>query len=92
MDDEGIRGLKMELEIQSRLKHPNILRLYGFFHEDGLVYLILEYAPKGSLKKLLEEQPETRFSEAKVKLPNQSCFASYFKTKYTCYALFRPQN
>ncbi|XP_019716695.1 aurora kinase A isoform X1 [Hippocampus comes] len=41
--------LRREVEIQSHLRHPNILRLYGYFHDDSRVYLILEYAPKGEL-------------------------------------------
>lgn len=41
--------LRREVEIQSHLRHPNILRLYGYFHDAARVYLILEYAPKGEL-------------------------------------------
>ncbi|XP_074527633.1 aurora kinase A [Halichoeres trimaculatus] len=41
--------LRREVEIQSHLRHPNILRLYGYFHDAARVYLILEFAPKGAL-------------------------------------------
>ncbi|KAJ8259419.1 hypothetical protein GJAV_G00169050 [Gymnothorax javanicus] len=41
--------LRREVEIQSHLRHPNILRLYGYFHDPSRVYLILEFAPKGEL-------------------------------------------
>ncbi|XP_037108310.1 aurora kinase A [Syngnathus acus] len=41
--------LRREVEIQSHLRHPNILRLFGYFHDVSRVYLILEYAPKGEL-------------------------------------------
>uniref|UniRef100_A0A8C6T1D8 non-specific serine/threonine protein kinase n=1 Tax=Neogobius melanostomus TaxID=47308 RepID=A0A8C6T1D8_9GOBI len=41
--------LRREVEIQSHLRHPNILRLYGYFHDVSRVYLILEFAPKGEL-------------------------------------------
>lgn len=34
-----------EIEIQSHLRHQNILRMYGFFHDEARIYLILEYAP-----------------------------------------------
>lgn len=34
-------------------RHPNILRLYGYFYDHDRVYLILEYAPKGELYKEL---------------------------------------
>lgn len=36
--------LRREIEIQSHLRHPNILRLYGYFHDDTRVFLILEFA------------------------------------------------
>lgn len=45
--------LRREIEIQSHLRHPNILRLYGYFYDNDRVYLILEYAPKGELYKQL---------------------------------------
>lgn len=41
--------LRREIEIQAHLKHPNILRLFGYFYDDKKVYLILEYAPQGEL-------------------------------------------
>ncbi|KAK3726845.1 hypothetical protein QZH41_016724 [Actinostola sp. cb2023] len=45
--------LRREIEIQSHLKHPHILRLYGYFYDTTRVYLILEYAPNGELYKHL---------------------------------------
>ena len=45
-------------------RHPNILRLYGYFYDSTRVYLILEYAPRGELYK--ELQKEKRFSEQKA--------------------------
>lgn len=47
--------LKREIEIQSHLRHPNILRMYGYFYDDLRVYLILEYAPGGELYKELQK-------------------------------------
>ncbi|KAL6544311.1 Phosphatidylinositol:ceramide phosphoinositol transferase (IPC synthase) [Orobanche gracilis] len=46
--------LRREVEIQSHLRHPNILRLYGYFYDQKRVYLILEYAAKGELYKQLQ--------------------------------------
>ena len=53
--------LRREIEIQSHLRHPHILRLYGYFYDETRVYLILEYAPKGEMYK--ELQKHRRFSE-----------------------------
>lgn len=55
------RQLRREIEIQSHLRHPNILRLYGYFYDAKRVYLILEYAAKGELYKTL--RAANRFSE-----------------------------
>jgi aurora kinase len=56
--------LRREVEIQSHLRHPNILRLFGYFHDRERVFLILEYAAKGELYK--ELQRSGRFSEPKA--------------------------
>ncbi|XP_066478985.1 aurora kinase A [Tiliqua scincoides] len=53
--------LRREVEIQSHLRHPNILRLYGYFHDATRVYLILEHAPRGEVYK--ELQKLTKFDE-----------------------------
>lgn len=70
------KQLRREIEIQSHLRfsnisiisahlgvvrHPNILRLYGYFYDPKRVYLILEYAAKGELYKHLQKQ--VRFKE-----------------------------
>ena len=41
--------LLREIEIWQKPTHPNILRLYGYFHDEKRVYLVMEYAPKGEL-------------------------------------------
>lgn len=46
-----VHNLKREVEIQCRLKHSNILQLFGYFYDAKNVYLILEYAPNGELYK-----------------------------------------
>ncbi|XP_066998450.2 aurora kinase C isoform X2 [Anabrus simplex] len=58
--------LRREIEIQSHLRHPNILKMYGYFHDDTRVYLILEFAPKGELFKELQSQPNKRFTEPRT--------------------------
>lgn len=48
--------LRREIEIQSHLRHPNILRLYGYFYDAERVYLILEFAKGGELYKCLQKE------------------------------------
>lgn len=49
--------LRREIEIQSHLRHTNILRLYGYFYDQSRVYLILEFAARGELYKELQKVP-----------------------------------
>ncbi|KAM6453135.1 aurora kinase B isoform 2-T2 [Liasis olivaceus] len=65
MEKEGVEHqLRREIEIQCHLSHPNILRLYNYFHDKKRVYLILEYAPRGELYK--ELQKYQRFDERRT--------------------------
>ena len=65
VDKHGVLPqLKEEIEIQSRLRHPGILRLFGYFHDEKRVYLVLELAPGGELFKRLQEQKT--FDEAQT--------------------------
>lgn len=41
--------LAREIEIQGRLSHKNILKLFGYFTDDKNVYMILEFAIDGDL-------------------------------------------
>jgi serine/threonine protein kinase len=48
--------LRREVEIGYKLKHPNILKMYGYFWDETKVYLILEFAAKGELYKSLQNE------------------------------------
>lgn len=58
-----IHQVRREAEIQSHLRHPNILRMYGYFHCEKRVYLMLEHARYGEMYKVLCSQPNKRFTE-----------------------------
>jgi aurora kinase len=58
--------LRREIEIQSHLRHPNILRLFGYFYDEERVYLILEYAARGEMYKELQSAEGKHFGEARA--------------------------
>ncbi len=58
--------IRREIEIHSRLNHPNILKMYGYFWDDTNLYFILEFACGRSLYEQMTLQEEKRFSEAVV--------------------------
>lgn len=47
--------LRREVEIQANLRHPNVLRMFGYFYDDERIYLILEIAPGGEVYKSLKK-------------------------------------
>lgn len=58
------KQLETEIDVQSRLRHDNILRLYGYFWDAKRIYLILEYAPDGDI--FTELRLCDRFTECKA--------------------------
>lgn len=47
--------LVREIELQKHLHHFNILKMFGYFYDEKRVYIILEYAPEGSLYRVLKK-------------------------------------
>ena len=58
--------VRREIEIQTHLQHPNVLKMYGYFYDEVKIYLILEYAPGGEMYKDLVKQPKRRYEEARA--------------------------
>ena len=83
---------RREVEIQSHLRHKNILRMYGFFYDETRIYIILEYAAGGELFKLL--QKKKRFDEkTAAKLIVQIASAlSYCHSENVIHRDLKPEN
>ena len=60
-DEEKASRFVKEAQAAANLIHPNIVRVYDFGLEEELVYYVMEFAPKGTLKDRLEN--EFRLSE-----------------------------
>lgn len=45
-------NLKREIQIQRKLDHPHIIKLFYYFEDKENVYLIMEYAKNGKQPKL----------------------------------------
>lgn len=55
-----------EIEIQSHLRHKNILTLFTYFDDSRFIFLILEYAHGGELYRHLQNSPNKRFEAEKA--------------------------
>jgi len=58
--------LRREIEIQSHLRHPHILRLFGYWFDETKIYLILENAPRGEMYKCLQKCQGGKFDEPRA--------------------------
>ncbi|KAK2059415.1 kinase-like protein [Colletotrichum caudatum] len=86
------KQVRREIEIQSNLRHPNILQLYGHFHDSKRVFLILEYAGKGELYKHLRK--ESRFPEWKSAqyIAQMASALRYLHRKHVIHRDIKPEN
>ena len=83
---------RREIEIQKNLRHPNILRLYGHFHDSKRVFLILEFAGKGELYKHLRR--ENKFPEWKAAqyIAQMAAALKYLHKKHVMHRDIKPEN
>ncbi|CCU81263.1 serine/threonine protein kinase (Ark1)/serine/threonine-protein kinase/aurora kinase A [Blumeria hordei DH14] len=86
------KQVRREIEIQSNLRHPNILQLYGHFHDSKRVFLILEFAGKGELYKHLRK--ERRFTESKAAqyIAQMAAALKYLHKKHVIHRDIKPEN
>lgn len=84
--------VRSEIEIQSNLAHPNILRLFGHFHDSKRIFLILEFAGKGELYKHLRR--EERFPEWKAAqfIAQMASALKYLHKKHIIHRDIKPEN
>ena len=86
------RQVRREIEIQSNLRHPNILQLFGHFHDSKRVFLILEFAGKGELYKHLRR--ENRFPEWKAAqyIAQMASALRFLHRKHVIHRDIKPEN
>ncbi|SNX81797.1 probable IPL1 - ser/thr protein kinase [Melanopsichium pennsylvanicum] len=88
------KQLRREIEIQMNLRHPHILRLHGYFHDEGRVFLMIEFAGRGELYKLMNKLPDRRFEEkvAATYIAQMADALSYLHSKHVIHRDIKPEN
>ncbi|RDW90888.1 aurora family serine/threonine-protein kinase [Aspergillus mulundensis] len=86
------KQVRREIEIQSNLRHPNVLRLFGHFQDSKRIFLILEFAGRGELYKHLRK--EHRFPEWKAAhyIAQMASALKYLHKKHVMHRDIKPEN
>mmetsp|Transcript_15302 Transcript_15302/g.30715 ORF Transcript_15302/g.30715 Transcript_15302/m.30715 type:complete len:463 (-) Transcript_15302:185-1573(-) len=65
-----VRATKQEISVLKRVSHPNIIGYENTFEENGMVYIVMEYAAGGDLGRLITKRIKekgARFSETEIR-------------------------
>lgn len=86
------KQVRREIEIHSNLRHPNILRFYGHFHDSKRVFLILEFAGKGELYKHLRKEKKFQEWKAAQYIAQMAAALKYLHKKHVMHRDIKPEN
>ncbi|KAJ7451107.1 kinase-like protein [Mycena latifolia] len=83
---------RREIEIQQNLRHPHILRLYGFFHDEKRIFLMLEFAGKGELYKQLSKVGSFSEKRSARYIDQMADALIYLHGKHVIHRDIKPEN
>ena len=86
------KQIRREIEIQQNLRHPNVLRLYGYFHDEKRIFLMLEFAGKGELYKQLTKYGCFSERRSSVYIDQMADALSYLHSKHVIHRDIKPEN
>ena len=86
------KQIRREIEIQQNLRHPNVLRLYGYFHDEKRIFLMLEFAGKGELYKQLVKHGSFTERRSARYIDQMADALSYLHAKHVIHRDIKPEN
>lgn len=92
LQDRVEKQVMREIEIQSHLRHPNVLKLYGHFHDSRRIVLILEFAGKGELYKHLQKARRFPEWQAAQYVAQMAGALRYLHRKHIIHRDIKPEN
>ncbi|KAE8664947.1 Serine/threonine-protein kinase Aurora-2 [Hibiscus syriacus] len=84
--------LRREMEIQTSLRHPNILLLLGWFHDSVRIFLILEFAYGGELYNELRKHGHLSEEQAATYIVSLTTALAYCHEKHVIHRDIKPEN
>ncbi|KAF7799406.1 hypothetical protein EIP86_010639 [Pleurotus ostreatoroseus] len=86
------KQIRREIEIQQNLRHPHVLRLYGYFHDEKRIFLMLEFAGKGELYKQLTKHGCFTERRSARYIDQMADALSYLHSKHVIHRDIKPEN
>lgn len=81
-----------EIKIQLFSNHPNVLKLYGFFHDEKKIYLLLELATHGCLFKEIRQKGRLEENLGSFYFRQVTSGVRYLHSLYVIHRDIKPEN
>ncbi len=88
----GFRALLREINLQKNVSHEHVLKLHDVFVDKESVYLVLEYAPGGSLREVLSRRKQLPKALAAKYISDLCQAIQQFHTKQIIHRDIKPDN
>ncbi|KAG8876755.1 spindle assembly checkpoint kinase [Tulasnella sp. 332] len=86
------KQIRREIEIQQHLRHPNVLRLYGYFHDERRIFLMIEFAAKGELYRQLQKSGSFTDRRSSRYIDQMTDALAYLHRKHVIHRDIKPEN
>jgi calcium-dependent protein kinase len=63
MGSDLIDCLKHEVEVLKKLDHPNIVKYFDTYEDEGSIHIVMEYIPGENLMQLIKQKKINKFNE-----------------------------
>ncbi|OBZ76390.1 putative serine/threonine-protein kinase fhkC [Grifola frondosa] len=88
----SMKEIAREIDIISSVNHPNIVHLDDIFEDRGYIYIVMEFAPEGSLRDLITEYNGLREQDART-IITQTCLAlEFLHSRNVVHRDIKPEN
>ncbi|WWC66399.1 uncharacterized protein I206_100301 [Kwoniella pini CBS 10737] len=84
--------VRREIEVMQSLRHPNIIRLFGWFHDSTRIFLMLELAGKGELFKQLAKKGKFSERRSSQYISQVASGLNYLHSKNIIHRDIKPEN